>query len=105
MRINGTGADYIRPDQAREIQRTQGDGAAKKANAPQPASPVQRGDKVEISDAARKLAQGVDGASSARGELAPERVALIREKILAGAYNSLDVVEQVAKKMLESGDI
>lgn len=105
MRINGTGADVIRPDQAREIQRSQAEGVAKKATAPQPSAPAQRSDKVEISDAARKLAQGVDGASSARGDLAPERVALIREKILAGAYNSLDVVEQVAKKMLESGDI
>ena len=105
MRINGTGADIIRPDQTREIQRTQAEGVAKKANAPQPSAPVQRSDKVEISDAARMLAHGVDGASSTRGELAPERVALIREKILSGAYNSLDVVEQVAKKMLESGDI
>ena len=105
MRINGTGADVIRPDQAREIQRSQGEGSAKKAAAPQPAPAVPRGDKVEISDAARKLAQGVEGPSAAGGELAPERVALIREKILSGAYNSLDVVEQVAKKMLASGDI
>ena len=105
MRINGSGSDIIRPGQTQEIQRSQGESSLKKASSPTPSSPVQRSDKVEISEAARKLAQGVEATSSTRGELAPERVALIREKILSGAYNSLDVVEQVAKKMLASGDI
>lgn len=105
MRINGTGADIIRPDQTRELQRSQGESSLRKAASPQPSSPVQRSDKVEISEAARKLAHGVEASASTRAELAPERVALIREKILSGAYNSLDVVEQVAKRMLASGDI
>ena len=107
MRINSTGADFIRPDQTREIQqRTSEESAAKKAVS-QPAAPVERSDKVEISEAARQLAAGggVHEASATRGELTPERVAAIREKILKGAYNSIDVVDQVARKMLASGDI
>jgi negative regulator of flagellin synthesis FlgM len=107
MRITSTGADFIRPDQTREIQRNADESLAKKA-ASQPAAKVERSDKVEISDVARQLAastRGVDGASAPRAELTPERVAAIREKILKGAYNSIDVVDQVARKMLASGDI
>ena len=107
MRINGTGADLIRPDQTREIQRNADESVAKKATS-EAAAKVERGDKVEISDVARQLAastRGVDGVSTARTELSPERVAAIREKILTGAYNSVEVVDQVARKMLASGDI
>ena len=106
MRITSTGADFIRPDQTREIQRSIDESVAKKA-ASQPAARVERNDKVEISEAARQLAAtgGLGEASAVRGELTPERVAAIREKILKGAYNSVDVVDQVARKMLASGDI
>jgi hypothetical protein len=37
--------------------------------------------------------------------LTPERIAEIRGKILEGAYNSVEVVDQVARRMLEHGDI
>jgi negative regulator of flagellin synthesis FlgM len=107
MKINSTGADFIRPDQTREVQRSNEESAAKKAVS-QPAASVERSDKVEISDVARQLAastRGVDEASATRAELTPERVSAIREKILKGAYNSIEVVDQVARKMLASGDI
>lgn len=107
MRITSTGADFIRPDQTREIQRSTDESLAKKAASQPAAAKVERSDKVEISEAARQLAAtgGLGEASSVRGELTPERVAAIREKILKGAYNSVDVVDQVARKMLASGDI
>ena len=106
MRITSTGADFIRPNQTREVQRGADESLAKKADS-QPAAKGERNDKVEISEAARQLAAtgGLSDASSVRGELTPERVAAIREKILKGAYNSVDVVDQVARKMLASGDI
>jgi flagellin-specific chaperone FliS len=44
-------------------------------------------------------------AGSTRIPLDPVRTAEIRERILAGAYNSPDVVAQVARRMLASGDI
>jgi len=106
MRINSTGADFIRPDTTREIQRGGEESAARKGVS-QPAASVERSDKVEISEAARQLAAsgGAHEASATRSELTPERVAAIREKILKGAYNSIDVIDQVARKMLASGDI
>ncbi|MBW3630159.1 MAG: flagellar biosynthesis anti-sigma factor FlgM [Gemmatimonadetes bacterium] len=106
MRITSTAADFIRPDQTRETQRSTDEGLAKKA-ASQPAAKVERSDKVEISEAARQLAAtgGLAEGTSVRGDLTPERVAAIRENILKGAYNSVDVVDQVARKMLASGDI
>jgi negative regulator of flagellin synthesis FlgM len=107
MKISGNGADFIRPEQTREIQRSADEGAAKNAGSGT-APKAERSDKVEISDVARQLAAGSNGVgavSGARSELSPERVAAIREKILKGAYNSVDVVDQVARKMLASGDI
>ena len=107
MRINSTGADFIRPDQTREIQQRSADESAAKKAVAQPVVPVERGDKVEISEAARQLAAGgrVQEAAASPSVLTPERVAAIREKILNGAYNSVEVVDQVARKMLASGDI
>ena len=108
MRITSTGADVIRPDQTREIQRNADEGVAKKAASQPAGAKVERNDTVQISDVARQLAastRGVDDVSSGRAELSPERVAAIREKILTGAYNSVEVVDQVARKMLASGDI
>jgi negative regulator of flagellin synthesis FlgM len=107
MRINSAGAEFIRPTQTAEVQRGAEENAVKKATA-QPTAPVERGDKVEISDVARKLAasaKGADETSSTREAFTPERVAMIREKILSGAYNSVEMVDQVARKMLASGDI
>jgi negative regulator of flagellin synthesis FlgM len=107
MRINSTGADFIRPDQTREVQQRSSEESAAKKAVSQPAASVERSDKVEISEAARQLAAGgrVQEAAVTGGALTPERVAAIREKILKGAYNSVEVVDQVARKMLASGDI
>jgi hypothetical protein len=44
-------------------------------------------------------------AGPTRAPLDPVRTAEIRERILAGAYNSPDVVAQVARRMLASGDL
>jgi anti-sigma28 factor (negative regulator of flagellin synthesis) len=35
----------------------------------------------------------------------PERVAELRTKVLNGAYNTLDVVDQVARRILLRGDL
>ena len=63
-----------------------------------------RQDSVAISDAARALAGGADEAKSA-GSLTPERVADLRRKVLEGAYNQTSMVDQVAKRLLSSGDV
>jgi len=38
-------------------------------------------------------------------ELTEERIAEIRARIASGAYNSPEVAEEIARRMLESGDI
>ena len=71
MKIYNSSSEILRSDQTRELQR--GSLNREKQNATQPSSPVQRGDKVQISDAGRALAaQAADGT---RGELTPERIA------------------------------
>jgi anti-sigma28 factor (negative regulator of flagellin synthesis) len=59
-----------------------------------------RRDSVQLSAAGRALAGGVDG-----GAMSAERVAELRKKVLEGAYNSTEVVDQVAKRILGSGDV
>ena len=63
-------------------------------------SAVARGDKVQISDAGRALA-----ARDESGALSAERSAQIRQRVLDGAYNSLGVVDEVARRIIQSGDL
>jgi negative regulator of flagellin synthesis FlgM len=65
-------------------------------------SALDRSDKVEISDAGRALAAR-DGEET-RG-LDPARAARIRGRILSGAYDTLEVVDAVARRLLDSGDL
>jgi negative regulator of flagellin synthesis FlgM len=99
MKTFGNSSEILWSDQARDLQKS----ASSRGNsdAERPASPVQRRDKVQISDAGRALAAQASG----KGELTPERIAEVRELILSGAYNSLEAVNQVARKMIASGDI
>ena len=44
-------------------------------------------------------------AGGSRTHLDPARLAEIRQRILDGAYDSLETVEQVARRILASGDL
>ena len=76
-------------------------GAAQPAPAATPAAP--RNDSVQISDAGRALAGTEGGERTA--SLSGERVEQLRKKVLEGAYNSVQVVDQVAQRILSSGDL
>lgn len=106
MKIYNSGSEILHSGYA---QGTRGSTEAAKPAAPvQPVSPVGRsGDRVEISEAGRALAARESDALDAKGrtELSPERVGEIRQRILEGAYNSMHVVDEVARRMLERGDI
>ena len=54
-------------------------------------------DSVELS------AEGIARAKAAT--LSDQRIAQIRQNVLQGAYDSTHVVDQVAKKILASGDV
>ncbi len=94
MRINGSHLDPIRstPAAPPAVSRTQ-------EISPVPASKPVKSDSVRISDAGRQLAT-----DHSEG-LNPERIAELRTKALTGAYNSLDIVDQVARRILTRGDL
>ncbi len=101
MRINGNHFDTIRPERAAPVapidpnqQRNQ-ETTRRESDAP-------RSDSVEISSAGRSLSQS---ALEARSNLDPERVAELRTKVLTGAYNTLDMVDHVARRILSRGDL
>ena len=75
---------------------------ATRAVTPVPSS-TDRSDKVSISDAGRALAARDGGPESAG--LDPARAARIRERVLNGAYDTLEVVDAVARRLLASGDL
>jgi negative regulator of flagellin synthesis FlgM len=98
MKVYGS-LDPLRPDRANGgVSPTprHGDGPAQPV---QPVSPTAaRSDSVEISDRGRSMAGRADAVD-------PERVAELRRKVYEGAYNSLDVVDQVARRILTRGDL
>ena len=93
-------SEIVRAAQALEIQRSNAQQAKPKPY--ETPAPALRPDSVSISDAGRAMAaQAADNGS----ELTPERISQIKERILSGAYNSLEIVDQVARSMVASGDI
>ena len=106
MKIYNSGSEILRSGYAQGARGSTETGG--KPTPTQPVAPVSRtGDKVQISDAGRALAARANESVDASGrlELTSERVGEIRQRILEGAYNSLDVVDEVARRMLERGDI
>lgn len=86
------------------VQRTQQTVAPAPANTDAPAA-VQRTDAVQISDAGRALSGSDVDASGEAGSLDPRRADEIRSRILSGAYNSVEMADQVARSILHSGDL
>ena len=107
MKIYNSGSEILRSGYA-QGPRGAAEGGTKPTAPVQPVAPVGRtSDRVEISDAGRALAARETDSLEAKGrtELSPERVGQIRQRILEGAYNSVQVVDEVARRMLERGDI
>lgn len=98
MKIYGNLFDPVRPDRAGgatpPAPRTF-DGPTHPVSPVAPVAP--RTDSVEISAQGRSLASA--------GAVDPERVAELRRKVYEGAYNSLDLVDQVARRILVRGDL
>jgi anti-sigma28 factor (negative regulator of flagellin synthesis) len=96
MKITGSYFDPLRP--------TPTTGASSSVRSFQDTSAVPavgavKSDSVQISEAARRMiAEQADAMS-------PERIAEIRQKVLTGAYNTLDVVDQVARRIITRGDL
>lgn len=102
MKINSTPAETIRTEHIQGTRSTVG--AEGGVQATQPVAPVTRTDRVQISDAGRAMAAQMGEAQEA-GALDPARAAEIRQRILTGAYNSVDMASDVARNILGSGDL
>ncbi|MEO7363595.1 MAG: flagellar biosynthesis anti-sigma factor FlgM [Gemmatimonadaceae bacterium] len=104
MKINSSIFDPLRPDRTTSTDSTSATRAGGNAQPVSPVAPVSsRRDSVQISDSARTLASRAE--SNERAQLDPARVSELRKKVYEGAYNSLDVVDQVARRILTRGDI
>jgi len=104
MKINGSPYELPRPI-APAASPTGGPG--RKESQPESTGPSSsrpsRTDSVEISSAGRALA-GVDSTEESSTSLTPERLAELRQRVLEGAYNSVDLADQVARRILDRGD-
>jgi negative regulator of flagellin synthesis FlgM len=104
MKVTGKHLEGIRPEQAKPVRET-----TPVADAKVPVKPEEkpdRSDKVQISDAGRALAESLKPAGRENdAELSPERVAEIRKRLLEGAYESVHVVDEVARRILGRGDV
>jgi hypothetical protein len=105
MRISDKSAEVLRTDVIKQQPLKAPDGNARGIT--HPILPVRQADQVQISDAGRALAARVSnaGAEAPPAEIGAERAAEIRKRVLEGAYNSLDVVDQVARRILASGEL
>lgn len=99
MKINGGSNGPIRPDSARDAR-----GSAAGRTEQGTGSAAARVDSVEISEAGRTRAAesvAVSDARDARGA----RLEDIRQRILRGAYDTDEVVAEVARRILDRGDL
>lgn len=101
MKINRTAVESHRPTAQTPVGGVKGTPADAPKSQPTGTGGA-RSDSVQISDAGRALSTG---GPSGSGALSAERVAELRKRVLEGAYNSTHVVDQVAKRILERGDV
>ena len=98
MKINNGYPSDVTPRGTRAVaDPAKADRSAPAAGAAGDATQAGPRDSVEIS------AEGLARAKDAT--LTDQRIAQIRQNVLQGAYDSSHVVDQVARKILSSGDI
>ncbi len=98
MKINGTPSPEVLSATTKNVRESAPTEAitSSKSATPETPAPTKRRDSVEISDAGRAMANE---------RLSAERVAEVRQRILSGAYNATEVVDTVARRILQRGDI
>lgn len=64
--------------------------------------PFRRANPTDRPDERARGSDAPDGCGSA---LTPERHAVIRQRVLSGAYNASGVIDEVARRLLDSGDL
>lgn len=108
MRIySSSSTGPIRPDTTSGTSQPANGNDAQGAGSVQsvPSTSTDRSDKVQISDAGRALAARDGGAASGTTGMDPAQASQIRGRVLSGAYDTLEVVDAVARRLLDSGDL
>jgi negative regulator of flagellin synthesis FlgM len=101
MQINGKGRIDPRTLGGVTPSTTERDRAARHTGTPTSAPDRPKQDSVTFSDEARKLA----GGASTREATSSERVAAVKQRVLLGAYNSAEMAGEVAKRILQRGEL
>lgn len=99
MKINGGNKGPVRPEAPREVRGTSTDAAAKSRQKATEGSA--RNDRVEISEAGRAKGARVEPTTPGQAD----RLQEIRQRILSGAYDADTVVSEVARRILDRGDL
>lgn len=99
MKINGGNNNPLRPDRSREVHGQPVDAreGARRATPGQ----LDKLDRVEISDAGRARAARLEPTEPG----AAGRLAEIRRRVLSGAYDADGVVGEVARRIIDRGDV
>jgi negative regulator of flagellin synthesis FlgM len=81
--------------------------SSKVQSVPATPSSTDKSDKVQISDAGRALAARATGDTDAvsQSSLDPAKADRVRSRILSGAYDTVEVVDAVARRLLATGDV
>ncbi len=101
MRIDRSGIEPVRPE--RPIPANADQQKPYNPNgAPIGETAGSRSDSVQISAAGQSLAGRSERAG---GELDDARVSALRARVLGGAYDALDMVDEVARRILARGEL
>lgn len=101
MRIEKNTTDIHRAEAARPVHAAP---AATPGSPVAPVAPAGGSDRVELSPEARALAARLDQAGEGQ-ELTPERIAALRQRIRDGVYDAPEMADEVARRVLDSGDL
>ena len=99
MKIPGSNGGPLRPDRSRDVS-IQSTDQRERAGARTP-SQIEKLDRVEISDAGRAKASTLEPTSSGTNE----RLAEVRRRVMTGAYNADAIVGEVARRIIDRGDV
>ena len=97
----------LSPDSLKNSQpATDAAATSKVQSVPATPSSTDKSDKVQISDAGRALAARAKGSdATSQSSLDPAKADKIRSRILSGAYDTVEVVDAVARRLIATGDV
>jgi hypothetical protein len=98
MTIHDINSGAIRSGGSHDPKRVDGGGDADEVSS---VSRVERVDRVEISEEGRALAAAAEVGES----MSPEHASQINARIADGTYDTAEVAEEVARRILDSGDV